>query len=111
MARYELRDGAIENLFADQPVDKLTDETRSEFFQVLRERIPILFIANTWAEDPNDPTNRKPMSVSALRSLLMTGFVNAQRGLDDNTSRDTDVLARILEGLFTASKVADSRTR
>ena len=104
VARYELKDGAIENLFADQPVDELTDETRSAFFQVLRERIPILFVANIWAEDPNDPTNRKPMSASALRSLLMTGFVNAQRGLDDNTSRDTDVLARILEGLFTAAK-------
>ena len=104
VARYELRDGAIENLFKDQPADELTNETRSEFFQVLRERIPILFVANIWAEDPNDPTNRKPMSVSALRSLLMTGFVNAQRGLDDNTSRDTDVLARILEGLFTAAK-------
>ena len=67
VARYELKDGAIENLFADQPVDELTDETRSAFFQVLRERIPILFVANIWAEDPNDPTNRKPMSASALR--------------------------------------------
>ena len=104
VARYELKDGAIENLFADQPSDELTDETRSAFFQVLRERIPILFVANIWAEDPNDPTNRKPMSVSALRSLLKTGFVNAQRGLDDNTSRDTDVLAKVLESLFTAAK-------
>ncbi|MDY0110846.1 MAG: AAA family ATPase [Candidatus Krumholzibacteria bacterium] len=42
--------------------------------------------------------------MSALRSLLKTGFVNAQRGLDDDTSRDTDILAKILEGLFTAAK-------
>ena len=61
-------------------------------------------MARIWAEDPNDPTNRKQMPVSALRSLLKTGFVNAQRGLDDDTSRDTDVLAKILEGLFTAAK-------
>ena len=104
VARYELSDGAIENLFVDQPNDELTDETRLAFFQVLRERIPNLFVATIWAEDPNDSTNRKPMSVSALRSLLKTDFVNAQRGLDDNTSRDTDVLAKILEGLFTAAK-------
>ena len=104
VARYELSDGAIENLFADQPADELTDETRLAFFQVLRERIPTLFVANIWAEDPNDPTNSKQMSVSALRSLLKTGFVNAQRGLDDNTSRDTDVLAKVLGGLFTAAK-------
>ena len=104
VARYELRDGAIESLFADQPTGELTDEARLAFFQVLRERIPTLFVATIWAEDPNDPTNRKQMNVSALRSLVNTGFVNAQRGLDDDTSRDTDVLAKILEGLFNAAK-------
>ncbi len=104
VARYELRDGAIEALFADQPGGELTDEDRIAFFQVLRERVPALFGASIWAEDPNDPTNHKEMTVSALRSLLKTGFVNAQRGLDDDTSRDTDVLAKIVEGLFTAAK-------
>lgn len=43
------------------------------------------------------------MSQGALRPLLTTSFVNAQRGLDDTTSRETDVLARILEGLFTTA--------
>jgi putative ATP-dependent endonuclease of OLD family len=104
VARYELRDGAIESLFADQPAGDLTDEDRLAFFQLLRERVPALFVASIWAEDPNDATNRKQMTVSALRALLKTGFVNAQRGLDDDTSRDTDVLAKILEGLFTAAK-------
>lgn len=104
VARYELRDGAIEALFAEQPAGDLTDEGRRAFFQVLRERVSSLFVAGIWAEDPNDPTNRKQMPVSALRSLLKPGFVNAQRGLDDETSRDTDVLAKILEGLFTAAK-------
>lgn len=104
VARYELREGGIEALFADQPAGELTNEDRRAFFQVLRERIPALFAASIWAEDPNDATNRKQMTVSALRSLLKTGFVNAQRGLDDDTSRDTDVLAKILEGLFTAAK-------
>ena len=104
VARYELRDGAIEALFADQPSGDLTDEARRAFFQVLRERLPSLFEAGIWAEDPNDPTNRKQVTVAALRALLKTGFVNAQRGLDDNTSRDADVLAKILEDLFTAAK-------
>ena len=104
VARYELRDGAIESLFADQPAGKLTEEDRLAFFQLLRERVPVLFAASIWAEDPHDATNRKQMTVSALRSLLKTGFVNAQRGLDDDTSRDTDVLAKILEGLFTTAK-------
>lgn len=104
VARYELRDGAIDLLFAGQPAGDMTQEGRLAFFQLLRERVPALFVASIWAEDPNDPTNRKQMTVSALRSLLKTGFVNAQRGLDDDTSRDTDVLAKILEGLFTAAR-------
>ena len=104
VARYELRDGAIQSLFADQPAGNLTDEGRLAFFQVLRDRVPSLFVAHIWAEDPNDSTNRKQMTVNALRSLLKTDFVNAQRGLDDDTSRNTDVLARVLEGLFTAAK-------
>jgi len=104
VARYELRDGAIEALFADQPANELTHDDRLAFFQDLRERVPALFTANIWAEDPNDHTNQKPITVTALRSLLRTGFVNAQRGLDDDTSRDTDVLAMILTGLFNAAK-------
>ena len=104
MARYEVRDGAIASLFADQPAGNLTDRNRIAFFQELRQRIPDLFTASIWAEDPNDDANRKQMTVTALRSLLKTGFVNAQRGLDDDTSRDTDVLAKILEGLFTAAQ-------
>lgn len=105
VARYELRDGAMESLLADQPAGELAAGDRIVFFQLLRERVPALFVASIWAEDPNDATNRKQMTVSALRALLKTGFVNAQRGLDDDTSRDPDVLAKILEGLFTAAKM------
>ena len=103
VARYELKAGNIEALFDDQPAADLTDETRKTFFRALRERIPTLFVATVWAEDPNDPTNRKQMSIAALRCLMQTGFVNAQRGLDDTTTRDTDVLAKILEELFAAA--------
>ena len=104
VARYEVRDGAIDSLFADQPAGNLTNRDRIAFFQELRQRVPDLFTASIWAEDPNDDANRKQMTVTALRSLLETDFVNAQRGLDDDTSRDTDVLAKILEGLFTAAQ-------
>lgn len=103
VVRYELQEGAIGALFEGLPTEELNDETRVLFFRALRERIPTLFAANSWAEDPGDPTNRKQMPLSALRLLLRTGFVNAQRGLDDNTSKETDVLARILEGLFTSA--------
>jgi putative ATP-dependent endonuclease of OLD family len=113
-ACYELRDGGIDDLFADQPSEELNDDTRLAFFRALRERIPFLYTTKIWAEDPNDSNNRKQMTTSALRSLLRTGFVNAQRGLDDSTTRETDVLARILERLFmsaTSPTAADDEQR
>lgn len=114
VTRYELRDGSIEMLFEGQPDTELTDETRPIFFRTLRERIPSLFTIKVWAEDPNDPTNKKELSHNLLRSLLRISLVNAQRGLDDHTAKETDVLAKILEGLFTTatsptSDVSDQR--
>lgn len=100
VARYELKDGAIDSLFEGQPEGELNAETRTIFFRHLKDRIPALFTVNVWAEDPNDSTNRKQMSHAELRSLVRSEFVNAQRGLDDNTSKETDVLAKVLEGLF-----------
>ena len=111
VARYELKDGEMASLFADQPAGNLTKKDRNAFVQQLRERVRSLFEASVWAEDPTDCTNRRKMTVSKLSSLLKTGFVNAQRGLHDNTSRDTDVLAKILEGLFTAAKSPTAHPR
>ena len=111
--RYELKDGAIADFFADLPQTELTDATRLPFFRALRERIPAAFAVKIWAEDPGDPENRKLMPPAAIRSLVKTGFINAQRGLDDITSRETDVLAKVLEGLFTtaSSATADAGDR
>lgn len=100
VVRYELKDGGIEVFFEGQPTIPLTPETRFTFFRTLRERIPAQFEAHIWAEDPNDASNRKSLPHSALRTLLKTGFINAQRGLDDVTYKETDVLAKILETLF-----------
>ncbi len=106
--RYELKDGAIATLFHEPPAIPLTDEGRLAFFRSLRDRIPTLFTTRVWAEDPNDATNRRPLQVSALRNLVKTGFINAQRGLDDIGGRETDVLAKVLEGLFSTATAANS---
>ena len=113
VVRYELEDGGTADFFDDQPKEALTDQTRLLFFRTLRERIPSAFGVKIWAEDPNDRDNRKLMPPGALRDLVKTGFVNAQRGLDDVTSRETDVLAKVLEGLFTtaSSPTADASDR
>ena len=101
--RYELKDGRIASFFDGQPNEPLNEETRVVFFRALRERIPADFGVKIWAEDPSDSDNRRQMPPSALRNLVKTGFINAQRGLDDVTSRESDVLAKVLESLFTTA--------
>jgi predicted ATP-dependent endonuclease of OLD family len=113
ITRYELKDGAIADFFDGLPSGDLDTEGRLTFFRTIRERIPSGYTLKTWAQDPNDPENRRQMAPAALRSLVKTGFINAQRGLDDVTSRESDVLAKVLEGLFTTatSAMADTADR
>lgn len=107
--RYELKPGAIASLLKELPEQPVTPETPVAFFKTLRERIPSNFTTNVWAEDPADATNRRTVSQASLYELVKTGFINAQRGLDDITWKDSDILAKVLEGLFTtaASENAD----
>lgn len=102
--RYELKDGAIDSLFEGQPDSALTDETRPLFQRVMQERVPKLFEVRTWAEDPNDPDNQKKLSRALVREVLSVGFINAQRGLDDETTKDREVLAKLLESLFKSAE-------
>lgn len=104
VVRYELKDGGIEAFFEGQPATPLTPEARISFFRTLRERIPAQFETHLWAEDPNDASNRKSLAHAALRTLVKAGFINAQRGLDDETYKETDILAKILESLFTTAQ-------
>ncbi|AUW57562.1 ATP-dependent endonuclease [Sphingobium sp. SCG-1] len=107
--RYELKDGAIAALFEGASVEALTDETRIAFFRLLRERVSQHYSMTIRAEDPNDATNVRVMQPGSLKHLVKTGFINAQRGLDDVTSRESDVLAKVLESMFSmaSSEAAD----
>jgi putative ATP-dependent endonuclease of OLD family len=107
--RYELRAGGIDAFFEGLPTVPLTSEIRPAFFRTLREHIPKYFETHIWAEDPNDTSNRKELTHSALRPLLKAGFINAQRGLDDVTYKETDVLAKVLENLFTTAQSPTAR--
>jgi predicted ATP-dependent endonuclease of OLD family len=113
VVKYKLRDGASTELFSDLSRQELTPESRLTFLRSLRDRIPTLFSTAVWAQDPHDPTNKREMSLMALRALLATDFVSAQRGLDDNTSTDRDILARVLERLFAnaSSATADAEDK
>jgi len=102
--RYALAPAKIPQLFAD------LDEDKAAFFKALKERIPKFFEATIEAQDPNDPTNRKPLERANLRSVLQFAFINAQRALDDASNKEKAVLGKVFEKLFTAASSEAANT-
>lgn len=108
-----LADGQIAALFEghEETVLHGTDETHSDIdrralFRSLADRVPTLFTTRMWAENPQDSTDTRNVTPKAVTNLLALGFVNAQRALDGTSGRDTDVLAKVLEGLFQSASVS-----
>lgn len=102
VARYALKEGKVKELFAD--LTDTDEKARPAVFLALRDRLTSLFGLSLAAVDPNDATNEKAIDGSALRALCGSGFISAQRGLDDATQKERMVIGKVLENLFTTAK-------
>jgi hypothetical protein len=103
--QHRLRDGGIRALFADLEIESDSEikNQQSRFFRLLKDRqlVTKLYGSTCEAIDPGDDSNRRSISQwSALNRLFRFGFISAQRGLDDVTGRDHEILGKILEALF-----------
>lgn len=94
------RPTAPTTLFTDLTVGEDVAVNRSTLFRALGGRVTGAYLASLEAVDPNDPTNRKSLEPKTLTALIRGGFINAQRGLDDDTHRERDVLGKVVEVLF-----------
>jgi predicted ATP-dependent endonuclease of OLD family len=98
IVKYQLQDGKIKALFED--VKDETPDSINAFIKLLKERIPKLYEVKVFTQDPNDITNNAIVDYSKFRQLIGAGFINAQRGLDDITHTEKDVLGKVLAKLF-----------
>lgn len=106
---FGLKEGKLGELFADLVA---TDEpSRPAIFRTLRERIPVCYGVSALAIDPNDQTNVKDVELTTLRRLCATGFVGAQRGLDDTSNKERVVIGRVLENLFMTARLNEADTQ
>lgn len=112
-----LSEGAIKSLFEGTEelpttevdgVTSLTAEGTVALFKALRERTPKLFKTRFWAQDPTDAANTKELTQAEVGRLLSCGFINAQRGLDGQNARETDILAKVLENLFHSASLPNA---
>lgn len=102
VVQYAIEDGKIDYLLGDI-VDESEDSIKA-FMKSLKEKISTLFETRVFAQDPNDPNNKLQMDQRQLHSVLGVGFINAQRGLDDETQTEKDVLGKVLSQLFNAAR-------
>lgn len=105
--RFAPKANALPILFADcaTPLED-PEADRARLYRQLGDRIAIAYAGLLEAVDPNDDTNRKMLEPKLLSVLIGGGFINAQRGLDDDTIRERDVLGKVVEILF-QSALAD----
>lgn len=95
---FTLRDGKVANLF-----EGLDDSCENEFYKEIKKRIHANYEANLFAIDPTDEENRTRLDFVKVKRLILTSFINAQRGLDDETYNEKDVLGKTLGNIFNSS--------
>jgi predicted ATP-dependent endonuclease of OLD family len=98
LVSYQLKDGKIQDFF--QLLD-LSD--RRKYFNDLRVLINQHFEAVLYAVEPTNTANRVKLEFSKFKKLLLSGVINAQRGLDDETHNERDVLGKSLGKIFNSA--------
>lgn len=94
---------ASEEVAEDASEEVETGDKVGHFYKIMKERVSRLYQIKVHALDPNDPDNKKQLELKDLRTLLAAGFITAQRGLDDKTDKESGLLSKSIENLFTSS--------
>ncbi|EHQ06508.1 ATP-dependent nuclease [Leptonema illini] len=98
LVAYQLKDGKIKDFF--QP---LSVENRRKYFSDLKALINQHFEAVIYAIEPTNSENRVRLDFSKFKKLILSGLINAQRGLDDETHSERDVLGKSLGKIFNSA--------
>lgn len=102
--RYQAKESALESLFEKINLDEHHSENKkSAFFREIDKRILASYETILEAIDPTDPQNKRTLELSVIRRLVGINFISAQRGLDDQTIKDKDVLGKVLRRLYDSS--------
>lgn len=95
LVSYQIKDGKIKDFFRELDV-----VDRKKYFSDLKVLISQHFESAIFAIDPTNLNNRLKIELSAFNKLMLSGLINAQRGLDDETHSERDVLGKSLGNIF-----------
>lgn len=93
-ACYQLKNGKIKDFFS--VLDCTDKEKRKKYFTDLKAAINLHYEVVIYAVEPTNPNNKVRVEFSKFKKLLLQGLINAQRGLDDETHTERDVLGKSL---------------
>lgn len=97
---HQLKDGKIKEFF-----EGLDPSNHRSYYKELRARIAKLFETKAFAIDPSDDSNQVVIDFAKIKNVLLAGFINAQRGLDDETHNEKDVLGKSLGNIFKSASL------
>ena len=97
---HQLKDGKIKPFF-----EGLDSSNPASYYKELKVRIADLFETKAFAIDPSDDTNRISVDFTKVKRVLLADFINAQRGLDDETHNEKDVLGKSLGNIFKSASL------
>ena len=98
LASYRVKDGGVSSLLGG-----LDLEDRASYFKGLKESINKNFEAVLYAIEPDNSENRVKLDFTKVKRLIRAEVINAQRGLDDETHNERDVLGKSLGNIFNSS--------
>lgn len=101
--KYVLENGKLDDFFSNE----ISPNENSLFLQELRKQISKFFTIKVWAKDPNDEGNQRELTLKDVKKVIKVDFINAQRGLDDITTKESKPLAKLLEGFFDATSTSE----
>lgn len=100
--KYVLENGKLDEFFSNE----ISPENSPLFLQRLRKQISKFFTTKVWAQDSNDEENQRELTLKDVKRVIKVDFINAQRGLDDITTKESKPLAKLLEGFFDATSTS-----
>ena len=99
LVSYQLKDGKIKDFFKS-----LNSENRKKYFSELKGLISQYYEPVIYAIEPTNIENKVKLEFSSIKRLVFSGLINAQRGLDDETYSERDVLGKSLGNIFKSAE-------
>lgn len=95
LVSYQLKDGKIKDFF-----QTLDTTNRKKYFAELKGLINQHYEPVIYAIEPTNSSNKVRLEFASFKRLILSGLINAQRGLDDETHSERDVLGKSLGNIF-----------